>query len=232
MSSLDKALNEQQLVVQKIDECVQKSKVKVYDITKRIIDIIVGFIGSVLLIPLVVIVKIIHIIKREKGPLFYTQDRIGKNGKIFKLYKFRTMVINADEVLQNILNEDEKLKEEYLTNKKMTNDPRITKTGKILRKTSIDETPQFFNILKGDMSLIGNRPYLIREKEEMGKFFDEIVKTKPGLTGLWQTSGRSAVSFKRRLAIERKYSQEYCFKLDLKIFINTIKDVFQGRGAV
>ena len=114
MNSLQKTIDEQQLVVEKIDECVIKSKIKAYDILKRFIDIIVGFIGCVLLIPLMIIVKIINVINKENGPIFYIQKRIGKNGKTFKLYKFRTMVVDADKKLRKILNENEDLKAEYI----------------------------------------------------------------------------------------------------------------------
>ena len=231
MNSIDKTMNEQQIVAVQIDKCVEKSKIKIYDVIKRCIDIIVGLIGCVLLVPLTILVKIINTINHEEGTIFYIQKRIGKNGKEFKLYKYRTMVAHADRKLRKILKENEDLRIEYETNKKMKDDPRITKAGKILRKTSLDEFPQFINILKGEMSLVGNRPYLIREKKDMGKYYKEIVKTKPGLTGLWQTSGRSDVSFKERLKIETRYSEEYSLKLDIKIILQTIKDVVKGSGA-
>lgn len=232
MNSIEKTIDKNQQVADKIDECIEKSKIKAYDIVKRFIDIIVGLIGCICLLPLIVVVKIANMLTKDFGSVFFVQKRIGKNGKTFKFYKFRTMVLNADKKLKKLLDENEDLKEEYEINKKMKNDPRITKIGRFLRKTSLDETPQFINILKGDMSLVGNRPYLMREKEEMGKYFKDIVKTKPGLTGLWQVSGRSDVSFKRRLVLERKYSQEYCLKMDLKILIGTVKEVFKGNGAV
>jgi undecaprenyl-phosphate galactose phosphotransferase len=117
---------------------------------------------------------------------------------------------------------------EYKINKKLSNDPRITKMGRILRKTSLDELPQCYNILYGDMSVIGNRPYLPREKEDMGKYFDSIVKTKPGLTGYWQTNGRSDASFAKRVELESYYSHHRSFKLDLQIFFRTFGVVFRG----
>ena len=141
------------------------------------------------------------------------------------------MVPNADEILFKTLAEDEKLAEEYAMNKKLKNDPRITKIGRIIRKASIDETPQFINIFLGDMSLVGNRPYLPREKNHIGDSFDEIVKTKPGLTGYWQTSGRSDLSFKKRIELETYYSNHAGFKLDTKIFFKTFKVVICGKGA-
>lgn len=232
MNSIDKTIDKQQIVAEKIDECMTKGKVKAYDIIKRFIDIIIGLIGCIILIPLVIIVKIINVINKDYGSVFYVQKRIGKNGKNFKFYKFRTMVKNADRKLKKMLESDEKLKEEYETNKKIHDDPRITKAGKFLRKTSIDEFPQFINVLKGNMSFIGNRPYLLREKKEMGKYFNDIVKTKPGITGLWQTSGRSNISFRERLKIEKRYSDEYSLKMDIKILLKTFAGVLKKDGAI
>ena len=128
--------------------------------------------------------------------IFYTQERIGKDGKLFKLYKYRSMIPNADEVLQKLLKENKEMAKEYKLNKKLDNDTRITKVGKLIRKASIDELPQLLNILKGEMSFIGNRPYLPKEKKDMGKYYNDIVKTKPGLTGFWQVSLRSRGTFK------------------------------------
>lgn len=202
----------------------------VYSFIKRLTDIIVGILGLILLIPVTIIVKIINIINKDYAPVFYSHTRIGKNGKEFKLYKFRSMVPNADEVLKELM-KDKKIAAEYNKNKKLKNDPRITKVGKFLRKSSLDEIPQFINILKGDMSLVGNRPYLPREKKDMGKYYDDIVKTKPGLTGYWQVSGRSDMSFKKRLKLEQYYSSNYSLKLDCKIIFRTIKVVLCGYGA-
>ncbi|MCR5146605.1 MAG: sugar transferase [Clostridia bacterium] len=231
MNSIEKTVNKQLAVADEIDKYVEKSKLKAYDIIKRGIDIVAGLIGCIFLLPLMLVVKIINVINKDNGSIFYVQKRIGKNGKEFKLYKFRTMVENADKKLRCILKENEELREEYETNKKMKDDPRITKAGKILRKTSLDEFPQFVNILKGDMSLIGNRPYLRREKKDMGNYYKYIVKTKPGLTGLWQTSGRSNISFEDRLKIEKGYSEQYSLKTDFKIFLKTVRDVVRGIGA-
>ena len=189
MNMIDKTVNNNQVVAAKIDECVEKSKIKAYDIIKRFIDIIVGIIGCILLVPLTIIVKIINIANKEEGPVFYIQKRIGKNGKEFRLYKYRTMVEHADRKLRNLLKENEDLRIEYETNKKMKYDPRITKAGKILRKTSLDEFPQFINILKGEMSLIGNRPYLIREKKDMGIIINILLKQSLDL----QDYGRQVV---------------------------------------
>lgn len=208
-----------------------KIKRAIYLLCKRIGDIIVSLIGLVLLIPVTIIVKIAYMCTGDFHTIFFAQDRIGKDGKTFKFYKFRSMVPNADEALFKALAEDEKLREEYSINKKLKNDPRITKMGRIIRKTSIDEMPQFINVFLGDMSLIGNRPYLPREKKDMGDSYDEIVRTKPGLTGWWQVSGRSDLSFKKRLELEKYYSNHSGFKLDIKIFFKTFKALLSGKGA-
>ena len=203
----------------------------IYLVLKRILDIIISLIGLVLLIPIMIIIKIAYMCTGDFHNIILTQDRIGRGGKNFKFYKFRTMIPNADEALFKMLEKDKKLAEEYAVNKKLKNDPRITKVGKILRKYSIDEMPQFINVFLGDMSLIGNRPYLPREKKDMGDSFDEIVRTKPGLTGYWQVSGRSDVSFKKRVELETYYSRHSGFKMDIKIFFKTFKVVICGRGA-
>lgn len=198
---------------------------------KRIFDIIVGIIGLIVLIPIIVFVKIGSMVTGDFGSIFFTQNRIGKNGKEFKFYKFRSMVPNADQVLFELLEKDKELAKEYKENKKLKDDPRITKMGKFIRRFSIDELPQLLNVLKGDMSLVGNRPYLPREKEDMGEYFDDIVKTKPGITGYWQVSGRADVSFANRLKLEKYYSNNRGFRMDVKIIFKTFGAVFGGHGA-
>ena len=209
----------------------KKVKRRIYLISKRLFDIIVSLIGLIFLLPVALIIKIIYMFSGDFHSIFFVQDRIGKNGKNFKFFKFRTMVPNADEILFKALANDEKLREEYSMNKKLKHDPRITKAGKIIRKCSIDELPQFINIFLGDMTLIGNRPYLPREKKDMGEYFDDIVSTKPGLTGWWQVSGRSDVSFQKRLELETYYSKHAGFKIDFKIFFKTFKVVIFRHGA-
>ena len=171
----------------------------VYFFVKRLFDVLCALVGCTLLIPIALIVKIFYIITGDFNSIFFTQKRIGQYGEEFNFFKFRTMVPNADEILFEKLNSDKELAKEYKENKKLKNDPRITKAGKILRRTSLDELPQLINVLKGDMSMIGNRPYIPREKRDMGKHFSEIVKTRPGITGYWQVSGRENASFKKRL---------------------------------
>lgn len=199
-----------------------------YHVIKRAFDIIISLIALILLSPVFLIV-VLAIKKEDKGKAIFTQNRIGQYGKEFKLYKFRSMVNNADEILANILKDEKsELALEYKINKKFKNDPRITKVGKFIRKTSIDELPQLINILKGEMSLVGNRPYLPREAEDMKPYYNDIILTKPGLTGLWQVSGRSATTFKSRCKIEANYSKTLSFKQDLKIFFKTFLVIFKG----
>lgn len=207
------------------------TKLLVYLFIKRLFDISVSLIGIVLLIPISIIIKICSICSGDFNSIFFSQARIGKNGQTFQLLKFRSMIPNADEILFQTLELDIIAKKEYDKNKKLKNDPRITKVGKIIRKLSIDELPQLLNVIKGDMSLIGNRPYLPREKSDMGNYYEDIVKTKPGITGYWQVSGRSDTTFKKRLELESYYSNHYSILLDIKIFFKTFVVILFGRGA-
>ena len=202
-------------------------------VTKRFIDICAGLAGMCILIPLTIILYIVKIMENDKGPLFFSQERIGKDGKLFKMYKFRTMVVGADEVLEKMLKEDEAARVEYEKNKKLKNDPRITKVGKLLRSTSLDEFPQFVNVLKGDMSLVGPRPYLPREEEDMGYYYYYITKCKPGITGLWQVSGRSELCFEDRLELDLEYYKDDVGVFsDLGIAAKTVSKTLKREGAV
>ena len=198
---------------------------------KRLFDILIALIGCLFLLPVIIIVKISYLLHKDFDSIFFRQKRIGKNGKEFNLYKFRSMVPNADEVLKELLKNDEAARKEYKVNKKLKNDPRVTSMGKILRVTSLDELPQFINIFKGEMSLIGNRPYLPREKEDMGLYYNDIIKTKPGLSGLWQVMGRSNTTFEERLKLEQYYSNNFGFRIDIKIFFKTFGVVIKHKGA-
>ena len=209
-----------------------KTRKYLYKTLKRTIDILAGLVGCVLLIPIAIVVKLVALKNGDHDSIFFKQARIGKNGKYFNMYKFRSMIPNADEVLKEYLKENKEAAKEYKKMKKLKNDPRITKMGKILRKTSLDEVPQFINLLKGDMSLIGNRPYLPREIEDMGESYDYIIQTKPGLTGLWQCTLRSNASFEERLRLESYYSTHVYPMTDFKIFFKTFKSVFKKDGAI
>ena len=202
-----------------------------YLFIKRCFDIVVSIIGCLLLIPITLIIKIAYMITGDFHSVIFTQDRIGKDGKHFKFYKFRSMVPDADNILWEYLKSNKEAAREYKINKKLKYDPRITRVGRVIRKVSLDEFPQMFNVLKGDMSIIGNRPYLPREKVDMEKYFDKIVITKPGITGYWQVSGRSDVSFEKRMKLESFYSEHCSLKLDCFIFFKTFKVVLGGIGA-
>lgn len=208
-----------------------KFKRVLYISSKRVFDIICAIIGCIALLPIALIVKVSYMLTGDFNSIFLVQKRIGQYGKEFNFYKFRSMIPNADDVLFKILRENKDLAREYKINKKLRDDPRITKMGRILRKTSLDELPQVINVLKGEMAIIGNRPYLPREKEDMGEHFGNIVKTKPGITGYWQVSGRSDTTFEKRLELEEFYSQYASFKMDVKIFFKTFQVVLGTKGA-
>ena len=198
---------------------------------KRIIDILGGIVGCLFLVPLSIGIFIGNRICGDRGPLFYSQDRIGRNGKIFKMYKFRSMVVGAEEKLKELLEKDEEAREEYSTYKKLKHDPRVTKVGEFIRKTSLDEFPQFINVLKGELSLVGPRAYMVTEKPEMGDAYETIIQCKPGITGLWQVSGRSDVTFENRLDMDIDYYENYSLGMDIKILFKTVSAVLNGDGA-
>ena len=201
-------------------------------ILKRFIDILGGICGLIVLIPLTMGIYIANLIAKDKGPIFYKQERYGKNGKIFKMYKYRSMVVGADEKLEKYLEENEEARKEYKEYKKIKNDPRITKVGHFIRRTSLDEFPQFINVLKGEMSLVGPRPYLPREREDINGYFNYITSLKPGITGLCQANGRSNTTFVERLDIDMKYYYRHSWKLDMKILKQTVISVIKKEGVM
>ena len=201
-----------------------------YSFLKRTVDITASAAALLLLSP-VFLVTSLAIRKDSDGPAMFTQKRIGKDGKLFEIYKFRTMVPDADKKLFELLDKDEKAREEYKVNKKLKNDPRITKVGNFLRKTSIDELPQLINVLKGDMSLVGPRPYLPREIKDMGEYYDTIIESKPGITGLWQVSGRSNTTFEQRLEFDKEYTENKGFLYDMGLLTKTVGVVVKKNGA-
>lgn len=225
-------LKENVLIKEKQVKELTKSGQVFYTIAKTGMDILGGLVGTFLLIPITLVIGIYKILKKDKGSIFYTQERIGKNGKIFKMYKYRTMVPNADQLLEKYLKENKDMATEFKIHKKLRNDPRITSLGSFLRKTSIDEFPQFINVLKGEMSLVGPRPYLKREEEDMGDAYSYIIQSKPGITGLWQVSGRSNITFKDRLSLDETYEKEKCLNLDIKLILKTIIKTIKKEGAI
>ena len=201
-------------------------------IFKRLIDILGGIVGTFVLIPLTIGIAIANLICKDNGPIFYSQYRIGKNGKLFKMHKYRSMVVGADEKLKKYLEENEEARKEYKKYKKLKHDPRVTKVGEFIRKTSLDEFPQFINVLKGDMSLVGPRPYIKREKEDMNGYYKYITTFKPGLTGLWQISGRSDVDFVTRIDLDMQYYYNHSLKGDIKILFKTAMKLVKREGAL
>jgi len=189
---------------------------------------------TLILLPLFLIMHIFisfAIKKDSKGPIFFIQTRVGKNGKLFKCYKYRTMYIDSEKILKDYLKNHPEEIEYYEKYHKYKNDPRVTKVGKFLRSLSLDELPQIINVLKGDMSLIGPRPYMPIELKSLQKDKDIILKVKPGITGLWQVSGRNNVTFKERVSLEKWYIKNYSLWIDFVIFIKTFKVVINKVGA-
>ena len=204
------------------------AKKKVYLAIKRLIDIIGSLIGIILLSPLYIIIAIL--IKFDSpGKVVFGHTRKGKGGKDIKVYKFRTMYSNASEIFESFTPEQ---KEEYYTNFKLDNDPRVTKLGGFLRKTSLDELPQLFNILKGDMTIIGPRPIVEKEVEKYGDKAEKLFSVVPGLGGYWQANGRSDTTYEERVEMDMYYIDHMCFTLDAKILFQTIFSVLKGEGAI
>lgn len=201
-------------------------------ILKRGLDIIGGLVGLGVLLPLYLIFG--RKIKKDGGPILFGHNRIGRDLKPFKMYKFRSMYIDAEERLEKILDEDEELRKEFYSNFKLKDDPRITEAGKFLRKTSLDEFPQFINVIKGDMSLVGPRPVVQKEVDmyygtEMGQ---KVFQAKPGITGMWQANGRSDIEdYDERIALDLYYIRNWSIWLDIIILIKTVKNVISRKGA-
>ena len=201
-------------------------------IAKRIFDLVLGLLICIPVLPTLVLLTI-WVRLDSKGPAFFNAKRIGKDGKTFTCYKFRSMHMNSDKILADYLNENPEAKAEWDEFQKLKDyDPRVTKAGKIMRKLSLDELPQIFNVLKGNMSLVGPRPYLPREIERMDKYYSIIIKTVPGITGFWQVNGRSDVSFDGRLKMDDWYIRNWSVWIDIVLLFKTIQAVFFSKGAV
>ena len=202
----------------------------IYRGTKRVFDIVCALIGIIFMLPIALIVKIMYMCTGDFKSIFYTHTRVGKFGKEFQLYKFRTMVPDAKERLEEML-KNPKYKKEWDENQKFENDPRITKAGKILRMTSLDELPQFINVLKNEMSLIGPRPLVPGELDKHDGNHRIYERVKPGITSWWASHGRSATSYEERLALEYYYVENRSLLLDIKCIIATIVAVIKKTGA-
>ncbi|MCR8542619.1 MAG: sugar transferase [Prochlorococcus marinus XMU1427] len=203
-----------------------------YKILKRFLDFLFSFLLIIILIPLFLIIGIL-IKTSSKGSIIYIQKRMGKNNTTFSCYKFRTMAPQSKYLLKEILITNPNLKNEFEKTRKLTNDPRITPIGKFLRFLSLDELPQIINVLRGDMSFIGPRPIVKSEIKKYGNDFEKAFSVSPGISGLWQVSGRNNLSYDRRVELDIFYSKNINFILDMKIFIKTFKVILFpfGRGA-
>ncbi|MBU5592504.1 sugar transferase [Clostridium sp. MSJ-4] len=201
-------------------------KSKVYFFVKRIIDILGSLVGLIIVSPILLITAI-AIKLDSKGPIFFAQERVGQYGKVFKMYKFRSMVINAEELLDKLKEKNEMSGPMF----KMTDDPRITKVGKFIRKTSIDELPQLMNVLKGEMSLVGPRPNLPKEVGNFEPWMRDKLIAKPGLTCFWQVMGRNSIDFEDWMKLDIKYVKERNTGLDIILIFRTVKVLFGDENA-
>jgi len=200
---------------------IKNRNLKFYKLFKTLLDFLFSIFFLIASLPFFIIISIL-IKLSSRGPIFFLQERIGKNNIPFKCIKFRTMHPEAKDILENLLIKDEKLKIEFEQTHKIKNDPRITTIGKLLRKTSLDELPQFINVLKNEMSIVGPRPIVNKEKNKYGKNFKKVLSVKPGITGLWQVSGRNNLTYKTRIKLDLNYVDNHNFLMDIRILIRTI----------
>ena len=207
-------------------ESLTKDEKIIYNFSKRILDLVLSLLALVILSPLLLIVAIVIRIE-SKGPIIFSQKRIGLNGKVFKMYKFRSMVVNAEELKGKLEKKNEMSGPMF----KIKDDPRITKVGKFIRKTSIDELPQLINIVIGDMSLVGPRPSLPNEVAKFEPWMLNRLNVKPGLTCYWQVSGRNNIDFIEWMKLDLKYVDERSFLLDLKLIFKTFFVLFGDSNA-
>lgn len=202
---------------------------RLYDFSKRIFDIIVATLAILCLSPL--IIGIILCARASCGSALFRHRRVGQGGKIFDCMKFRTMVPNADQVLQDLLDSNREIKEEWLRDHKLRDDPRVTRVGRFLRRTSLDELPQLWNVLRGEMSLVGPRPVVPDELRRYGTKVEVFLSARPGITGLWQVSGRNDMDYRRRVAIDVCYVRSKSLVLDVVILAKTLPAVIRASGA-
>ena len=199
---------------------------------KRVFDIVFSLFAIILLTPIYIIVALLIMIKSPGAPVIFSHKRIGKDGKFFRVYKFRTMVANAEQILEDWLKNHPEIREEYEKDFKLKNDPRIISgIGNFMRDTSIDELPQFLNSLFGDMSIVGPRPIVEKEVSKYGKYAIKLYSVKPGVTGLWQVSGRNDINYDERVALDMEYIDNQTFLGDIKIIVQTILVMVFKKGA-
>ena len=192
-----------------------------YKVLKKFLDFLFSLFFLITCIPIFILISLL-IKLSSRGPIFFLQERIGRNNTTFKCIKFRTMHPEAKDILENLLMKDSKVRIEFEKTHKIKNDPRITTIGKLLRKTSLDELPQFINVLRNEMSIVGPRPIVNKEKKKYGKHLKKVLSIKPGITGLWQVSGRNNLTYKTRVKLDLNYAKNYNFLMDMRIIIRTI----------
>jgi len=197
---------------------------------KRGIDICGVLVFIALFMPLYLAVYV-GVKLSSPGPAHFSQDRVGRNGKLFRFYKFRSMLPNSDEVLTSFLDSDPEARSHWDTYQKLANDPRITPFGHFIRKTSLDELPQLWNVLRGDMSLVGPRPCMPGQERFYGRYWQTYCAVRPGLTGLWQVSGRNKLSYDQRVKLDIGYVRDWSLALDGKILLKTVNVVLSGEGS-
>ncbi len=201
-----------------------------YPVTKRVLDVLAAAVGLILGAPLLLLVA--GLIRLDTGgPVLYWQRRVGRGGRTFWMVKFRTMRVGAEGDLEPMLEGDPDARATWEQWQKLYQDPRLTRTGRWLRRTSLDELPQLWNVLKGEMSLVGPRPILPFQRAAYGQALANYSQALPGMTGLWQVSGRNRLSFAERVALDRRYVQERSLRLDLWILLRTVAVVLRGSGA-
>jgi len=201
-----------------------------FDTVTRLIDVMVALMALFVLLPLMLILAAM-IVATDPGSVFYAQRRIGRGGRTFWCLKFRTMCVDSEERLRDLLAVDPQARAEWARDHKLRNDPRITGIGKFLRKSSLDELPQLINVLKGDMALVGPRPIVESEVVRYGRHFATYCQVRPGITGLWQISGRNLTTYRRRVAIDVSYVRAKCLPFDIHILAMTVPRVLLSRGA-
>lgn len=223
--------NEHAATVEKIKDikmqAIETNERRAYLITKRIIDVVCATLGLIILSPLFLIISFLIKLEDKDGPVIFKQYRVGKDGKLFYMYKFRSMVANAEELKAKLMKKNEATGPVF----KMKHDPRVTKIGKFIRKTSIDELPQLFNVLKGDMSLVGPRPPLPDEVAKYTPYERQRISVTPGLTCYWQVSGRSSLSFDEWVDLDIKYIHERSLRVDIKLILKTVLVLFDSKDA-
>ena len=200
-----------------------------YSKAKRVLDIAGALAIGLVFSPLILVIAVR--MAQEGGPILFRHRRIGQGGKIFECLKFRTMVPNAEQILQELLERDPEARAEWLRDHKLRSDPRVTRLGRFLRKTSLDELPQLWNVLRGEMSLVGPRPIVKEEMLRYGRYLPAYLAAKPGVTGLWQVTGRNDTNYRRRVVLDTYYVRKQTLLMDLRILLKTVQVVLWGHGA-